>query len=108
MLDGLLELRLDRGPLGEDEAADALLVSPQPGAFIELSQAPGFRRGWPSLYAAFRDGQIDRAALRPDYDLSHYRQDEPKTTEERFACELLAQIDAATDPAQRAAFLSGK
>ena len=46
------------------EAADALLVSPQPGAFIELSQAPGFRRGWPSLYAAFRDGQIDRAALR--------------------------------------------
>lgn len=46
------------------EVADALLTAPQPRAFIELSQAPGFRRGWPSLYAAFRDGQIDRAALR--------------------------------------------
>lgn len=46
------------------EVADALLTSPQPGAFIELSQAPGFRRGWPSLYAAFSDGQIGRTALR--------------------------------------------
>lgn len=46
------------------EVADALLTAPQPRAFIELSQAAGFRRGWPSLYAAFRDGQIDRAALR--------------------------------------------
>ncbi len=46
------------------EAADALLTVPQPRAFIELSQAPDFRRGWPSLYAAFRDGRIDRAALR--------------------------------------------
>jgi hypothetical protein len=46
------------------EVADALLTAPQPQAFIELSQAPGFRRGWPSRYAAFRNGQIDRAALR--------------------------------------------
>jgi hypothetical protein len=46
------------------EAADALLTIPQPQAFIALSQAPGFQRGWPSLDAAFRDGQIDRAALR--------------------------------------------
>jgi len=46
------------------EVADALLTTPQPHAFIELSQASGLRRGWPSLYAAFRDGQIDRAALR--------------------------------------------
>lgn len=46
------------------EVADALLTTAQPRAFIELSQAPGFQRGWPSLYAAFRDGQIDRAALR--------------------------------------------
>jgi hypothetical protein len=45
------------------EVADALLTTPQPHAFIELSQAPGFQRGWPSLYAAFRDGQIDRPAL---------------------------------------------
>lgn len=46
------------------EAADALLTAPQPQAFIELSQAPNFQRGWPSLYAAFRDGCVDRAALR--------------------------------------------
>lgn len=46
------------------EVADALLTTPHPRAFIELSQAPGFQRGWPSLYAAFRDGQIDRTALR--------------------------------------------
>ncbi len=46
------------------EVADALLTTPQPRAFIDLSQAPGFQRGWPSLYAAFRDGRIDRPALR--------------------------------------------
>jgi len=46
------------------EVADALLTTPQPQAFIELSQAPCFRRGWPSLYAAFHDGRIDQAALR--------------------------------------------
>lgn len=46
------------------EAADALLTTAHPRAFIELSQAPGFRRGWTSLYAAFRDGRVDRAALR--------------------------------------------
>jgi len=44
----------------------------------------------------------DASALRPDYDLSRYREGEPKTTEERFARELLAQMDAAGDPAERA------
>ncbi len=42
------------------EVCDALLTAPQPRAFIDLSQAPGFRRGWPSLYAALADGRIDR------------------------------------------------
>jgi hypothetical protein len=46
------------------EVADALLTAPPPRSFIELSQAPSFQRGWPSLYAAFRDGLIDRTALR--------------------------------------------
>lgn len=46
------------------EVGDALLTAPQPRSFVELSQAPGFRRGWPSLYAALADGRIDRAALR--------------------------------------------
>jgi hypothetical protein len=46
--------------------------------------------------------RFDRSGLRPDYDLAAYRGREPKTTEERFAIELMAQIDAETDPAKRA------
>jgi len=46
------------------EVGDALLSTPYARSVVELSQAPGFQRRWPSLYAAFRDGQIDRAALR--------------------------------------------
>lgn len=46
------------------EVADALLTAPQPRSFVELSQAPGMQRRWPSCYAALADGRIDRAALR--------------------------------------------
>jgi len=46
------------------DVADALLTDPTAQRFVELSQAPAFRRQWPSVYAALRDGQIDRAALR--------------------------------------------
>jgi hypothetical protein len=46
------------------EVVDALLTEDRAHAFVELSQAPGFQRQWPSLYAALRDGQIDRTALR--------------------------------------------
>lgn len=46
------------------EVADALLAAPQPRSFVELSQAPGVQRRWPSLYAALADGRIDRPALR--------------------------------------------
>lgn len=46
--------------------------------------------------------RFDRSGLRPDYDLAAYRAREPKTTEDRFAVELLAQIDAETDAARRA------
>jgi hypothetical protein len=45
------------------ELADALLTDSSAGSLIELSQAACFRRGWPSLYAALEDGQIDRTAL---------------------------------------------
>ena len=38
----------------------------------------------------------------PDYDLAAYRAGEGRTTEERFAKELLAQLDAETDPQARA------
>lgn len=46
--------------------------------------------------------RFDTTGMRPDYDLGSYRSREPKTTEERFARELLAQIDGESDPARRA------
>lgn len=45
------------------DLADALLTDVGACSLIELSQAACFRRGWPSLYEALSDGQIDRAAL---------------------------------------------
>jgi hypothetical protein len=45
------------------DLADALLTDVGACSLIELSQAACFRRGWPSLYEALEDGQIDRAAL---------------------------------------------
>jgi hypothetical protein len=46
------------------EACDALVSEPAAQGFAELSLSPRWRRRWPSLYAAFRDGGIDRARLR--------------------------------------------
>jgi hypothetical protein len=45
------------------EACDALVSEPAAQGFAELSLSPRWRR-WPSLYAAFHDGGIDRARLR--------------------------------------------
>lgn len=49
------------------EACDALLSEPVARSFAELSLSPRCRRRWPSLYAAFRDGHIDRAQLRQTF-----------------------------------------
>jgi hypothetical protein len=46
------------------EACDALLSDSAAQSFAELSLSPRWRRRWPSLYAAFRDGVIERARLR--------------------------------------------
>jgi hypothetical protein len=45
----------------------------------------------------------DRGAVRPDHDLDALRKGEGRTTEERFAQDLLKQIDAQSDPEQRVA-----
>jgi hypothetical protein len=45
------------------DLADALLTDGGASSLIELSEAACFRRGWPSVYAALSDGQIDRTAL---------------------------------------------
>jgi DNA repair exonuclease SbcCD nuclease subunit len=65
---------------------------------------PGVR--WTSPGAELRDRvffmRFDTSGVRPDYDLASYRARDPKTTEERFARDLLEQIDAETDEARRA------
>jgi hypothetical protein len=45
------------------DLSDALLTEPTADTFVALSQARCFQRRWPSVYAALRDGQIDRAAV---------------------------------------------
>jgi hypothetical protein len=49
------------------DVADALLTDPSARSFIELSQAPSFRRAWSSLYQALEDGRIDRSALLHEF-----------------------------------------
>jgi hypothetical protein len=49
------------------EVCDALVSEPAAHSFAELSLSPRWRRRWCSLYAAFRDGCIDRAALRTTF-----------------------------------------
>src|SRR5438477_4684576 len=43
--------------------ADALLTDTQARSVAELSLSPFFTRRWPSVYAAFQDGVIERTAL---------------------------------------------
>lgn len=43
---------------------DALLTEMSAQSLVELSLSPFFERRWPSLYAAFQDGVIDRDALQ--------------------------------------------
>lgn len=43
---------------------DALLSEPQARSLPELSYAPCFQRGWPSVYQALAQGSIDEGALR--------------------------------------------
>src|SRR5918992_1699061 len=46
------------------ELGDALLTAGVVPSPVHLSLEPSHRRGWGSLYAALRHGQIDAAALR--------------------------------------------
>lgn len=45
------------------ELLDALLEQGPVPSLVELSLSPFFRRAWPSVYAALRDGRIDSEAL---------------------------------------------
>jgi hypothetical protein len=67
--------------------------------------APGVRWTSPGadVFARAFHVKWDKGEVRPDYDLDALRAGEGRTTEQRFARELLARIDGETDSAQRAA-----
>jgi hypothetical protein len=65
--------------------------------------APGVRWTGPGtdLRAHVFHLRADSSEVRPDYNLASYRGSEGRTTEERFARDLVAQIDLETDPERR-------
>ena len=86
-------------------ALEAALVGAEDLAFVTLSGRvrPGVDvkpRPESIPFACFHLS-IDAGGLRPDYDLEAYRRGEGKTTEERFARSLLAELEAEADPARR-------
>ncbi len=67
--------------------------------------SPGVRWTSPGhdVFARAFHVRWDRGAVRPDHDLDALRSGEARTTEDRFARDLLARMDAETDPEQRLA-----
>jgi DNA repair exonuclease SbcCD nuclease subunit len=65
--------------------------------------APGIDLRPPERYLAdrFFHVTVDVGRLRPAYDLDRYRREELRTTEARFAREMLRRMEAASDPAER-------
>lgn len=65
--------------------------------------SPGVRWTSPGadVFARAFHVRWDRGQVRPDYDLEQLRKSEGHSTEERFALDLLAQIDGEADPEQR-------
>jgi hypothetical protein len=49
------------------ELMDAILLTPKAASLAQLSLSPVFRRQWPSVYAALRDGKPNRQALMQLY-----------------------------------------
>jgi DNA repair exonuclease SbcCD nuclease subunit len=66
--------------------------------------SPGVRWTSPGAEVLARAFHVrwDRGDVRPDYDLDALRAGDGRTTEQRFARELLSRIDAEADPGQRA------
>jgi len=65
--------------------------------------APGIDLRIPEGYLADRFFHVvaDTSRLRPAYDLDRYRREELRTTEARFAREMLRRIEQEADPARR-------
>lgn len=80
------------------DLSDALLTEPSATSFIDLSSARGFQRRWPSLYAALRDGQIDRAALRRTFVAALPRPPAHQRLLLGLDCSPIRRPDAVTSP----------
>ncbi|HXI02262.1 MAG TPA: DNA repair exonuclease [Candidatus Saccharimonadales bacterium] len=65
--------------------------------------APGIDLRIPDGFLAdrFFHAVVDTSNLRPAYDLQRYRREELRTTEARFAREMLRRMEDADDPARR-------
>jgi DNA repair exonuclease SbcCD nuclease subunit len=65
--------------------------------------SPGIDFRLPDGYLADRYFHVatDLSRLRPAYDLERYRRKELRTTEARFAREMLRRMEEASDPAER-------
>lgn len=94
-LDRRILKALDVAGAGEQDLATVRLTG-RLGAGVRWT-GPG-----PELRARLFHMRADTTALRPDHDLEPYRTGEGRTTEERFGAGMLARIEAATDPAERA------
>jgi hypothetical protein len=81
------------GVRATDLVAARLTGRVRPGAALTPRPEDFAGRAWHVL--------VDAAELRPDYDLQAYRRGEPRTTEERFARSLLAEIEDEGDPERR-------
>ena len=66
--------------------------------------AKGVRYGAPGaeLRARAFYVRVNLSGVRPDYDLDAYRADKSTATETRFACAMLAKLDAEKNPGERA------
>jgi DNA repair exonuclease SbcCD nuclease subunit len=94
-VDRRIQKALDLEGAGDQDFATVRLIG-RLGAGVRWS-GPGTE-----LRAHLFHMRADTTGVRPDYDLATYRAREGRTTEERFARELIAQLDAETDPAARA------
>jgi DNA repair exonuclease SbcCD nuclease subunit len=89
--------------------ADELLTlrdcRPEDIIFLRLTGrvSPGIDLRFPEGYLADRcfHAVVDASRLRPSYDLDRYRREEFRTTEARFAREMLRRMEEAADPAER-------
>jgi DNA repair exonuclease SbcCD nuclease subunit len=88
-----------------EEALALREPSPEDLVFVRLTGrvAPGIDARIPegTLEDRYFHIAFDLSLLKPDYNVERYREEKIRTTEARFAREMLAHIDAESDPQRR-------